>query len=370
MKTNISICCLILIASLGCQGVKQPVQNVDKTARFAGTWGVMFHYLAIPAGTTGSYDAYGEITKPETAETWNEKINAFDVEGLANQLEAVGADYFLITLGQGSGLLLAQNEVYDELTGFDPPKSAARDLVSDLSEVLKPRGMKMILYTASELGWADLEMREKLRMTNHHNDHRLGLRDPETPNDWQANRDGQAEYLGYWMQIHEHWSKKWGTKVDGWWVDGCYGRDIRFPENEAPNLRTMRAALLAGNPDAIVTFNGGRGIYIHSAHEDYTAGEISSGLPECSGPWVEEGREGQSMGGQRSRFHTMTYLGSTWGLGDAPRYTDEEVVAFAAGITSQGGFVTFDVPPQANGLIPEAFMAQLKRIGDAVEQAR
>ena len=356
MKTRICIYCLILLASLGCRGEEQ---QPDKTAWFAGKWGVFFHYLATPAGTTG---------EGTTVEEWNRQINAFDVEGLANQLEKVGADYFVITLGQGSGLVLAHNKVYDELTGFEPSKSPKRDLVSDLADALNPRGIKVMVYTASELGWADLEMRKKLRMTDHHNDHRLGLRDPETPNDWQANRDGQAEYLEYWMQIHEHWSKKWGTKVDGWWVDGCYKKEIRFPEDEPPNLKTLKNAMLAGNPEAIVTFNGGKGVYVYSPHEDYTAGEISRKLPDCPGPWVEEGREGQSMDGHRSRFHILTYLGEKWGRGK-PRYSDEQIVEFATGITSKDGFVSFDVPPQKNGLIPEEFMPQLKHIGDSVEKS-
>ena len=34
-----------------------------------------------------------------------EQVKAFDVETLAAQLEAVGAKYFVITLGQNSGLL-------------------------------------------------------------------------------------------------------------------------------------------------------------------------------------------------------------------------------------------------------------------------
>ena len=187
MKRWITVCCFILLTGMSFAG-KQP----DKTAWFEGKWGVFFHYLATPAGTTG----HGT-----TAEEWNRQISKFDVEGLAEQLEEVGADYFVITLGQGSGLLLSHNKVYDELTGFEPPKSPERDLVSDLADALNRRGIKLMVYTAAELGWADLEMRDVLSMTSHHNDHRLSLRDENTPNDWQANREGQIEYLKNWHKF-------------------------------------------------------------------------------------------------------------------------------------------------------------------------
>jgi alpha-L-fucosidase len=323
---------------------KQP----DKTAWFEGKWGVFFHYLAAPAGTT---------EKGETAKEWNRQVNEFDVQGLAQQLKEVGADYFVITIGQGSGLFLAPNDVYDELIG-NTGKRTERDLVADLADTLNPLGIKLLVYTASDLGWGDLETRKALRMTSHHNDHRLGLRDKDTPNDFQKNREGQIEFLKNWVKIHEQWSKQWGTKVAGWWVDGCYKKDIRFPEGEPPNLKTLKAAMLAGNPDAIVTFNGGKGVYVYSPHEDYTAGEISRDLPECTGPWVEKDD-------QRSRYHVLTYLGKTWGTG-SPRFTDEKAAEFATSITSKGGFVSFDVPPQKNGLIPDDFLPQLKHIKTSV----
>jgi alpha-L-fucosidase len=337
--------CLALLAAVGCRGEEQ---QADKTAWFAGKWGVFFHYLAVPAGTTG---------KGTTTEEWSRQIDEFDVPGLAKQLKEVGADYCVITIGQGSGHFLASNNVYDELMGFK--KSPERDLVADLADALNPLGIKVLVYTASELGWGDLETRKALGMTSHHNDHRLGLRDKDVPNDPKENRKGQVDYLKNWEKIHEQWSKQWGKHVAGWWVDGCYHKDIRFPEDEPPNFKTMKEALLAGNPDAIVSFNGGKGIYVYSKHEDYTPGEIARQLPDCPGPWVEEE-------GHRSRFHILTYLGEKWGRGN-PRYSDDEVAEFAIGITSKGGFVSFDVPPQKNGLISEAFIPQLKHIGESVD---
>ena len=73
------------------------------------------------------------------------------------------------------------------------------DLVADLADALNPLGIKLMVYTASDLGWGDLETRKALGMTSHHNDHRLGLREKGIPNDFQKNREGQIEYLKNWI---------------------------------------------------------------------------------------------------------------------------------------------------------------------------
>lgn len=344
MKVKLFTCCLILFGSIACA-----VESRDKTVWFEGKWGVFFHYLAIPAGT---------VDDGMSTAAWSRQIDDFDVAALTEQLLEVGADYFVITVGQGAGNFLAPNTVYDEFMGRDLSKSPERDLIADLADTLNPHGIKLMVYTASELGWGDLETREALGMTSHHNDHRLGLRDKDVPNDWSANRAGQIEYLKNWQKIHAHWSKQWGDKVAGWWVDGCYNKEIRFPENEPPNLGTMKAALLAGNPEAIVTFNGGKGIRVLSKHEDYTAGEISGGFPDCPGPWVEAGET-------RLRYHVLTYLGEKWGRGE-PRYDDDAIADFVGEVTSKGGLVSLDVPALDNGRIPQAFIQQLKQIGNAV----
>ena len=65
------------------------------------------------------------------------------------------------------------------------------------------------------------------------------------------------EFQGLWENICMDWSLRFGAKVSGWWVDGAYAPEHRYPEDEPPNLRTYARALKAGNPDAIVAFNQG-----------------------------------------------------------------------------------------------------------------
>jgi hypothetical protein len=288
-----------------------------------------------------------------SAEAWNAQVDAFDVKGLARQLESVHASCFFITLGQGSGHYCAPNETYDRLTGISPSKCATRDLISDLYAELNPRGIKLLLYSASELSWGDMEARPGLKMTHNHND-----------------RDGEGKKLGYkiWHEhrqvdfmknveaIHREWAERWGKKISGWWIDGCYEPEVRFPEEDPPNFETFAAALRAGNPDAIVCFNTGvkTPVVCNSRHEDYTAGEISRALPECPGAWLEKD-------GHKVRYHLLSFLGDFWGKGE-PRFPDELAAGYTTYVTGKGGVVTWDVPIQKNGLIPEPFIQQLSAV--------
>jgi hypothetical protein len=297
------------------------------------------------------------------AQDWNRQVDAFDVDGLVAQLRAVGADYFGITLGQGSGHYLSPNQTYEQLTELPDSKLSRRDLVAELGDALDREGMRLMVYTASECGWADLRARLRLGMTHHHNDHKLGLR--AGPNDWAANRRGQVEFLKHWQAFHREWAVRWGNRVAAWWVDGCYEPSIRFPEDDPPNRTSMAEVLRAGNPEAIIAFNQGkRKAYSgFGTNEDYTAGEVNDDMPTCEGPWVQEGEH-------RVRFHLLSYLGDTWGKGGKPRFDDSRAVDLTRDILSKRGFVTWDVPPLVSGRICEDFLPQLSAIGEATKAAR
>ena len=115
---------------------------IDNTQWFADCgWGVFCHYL----GAAPSSDGGNELT----ADEWNRQIDAFDVQGLADQLAITGTLYFFITIGQNSGHYLAPNETYDKFVGIKPSKCSSRDLISDLHEVLKPKGIQLLVYLPS-----------------------------------------------------------------------------------------------------------------------------------------------------------------------------------------------------------------------------
>jgi len=317
----------------------------DRTRWFADCgWGVFCHWL----GAAPSSDGGSELT----AEAWNRRVDAFDVEGLAGQMQSVGAPYLFITIGQNSGHYIAPNQTYDALVGICPSKCSRRDLVSDLYDALHPRGIELLVYLPSGAPAADPVAVSRLGWE-------WGF-EGGWPGGWGKQRTGKrlASFQIEWEAIVQDWSTRWGAKIRGWWIDGCYFADEMYRHEDEPNFRSLAAALKAGNPDALVAFNPGvlTPVICHTVHEDYTAGEIARELPECPGPWVDRD-------GHRARYHVLSYLGESWCKGQ-PRFPDELLIGYTKHVTGKGGVVTWDVPIDQGGRIPASFVGQLAALGE------
>ena len=74
-------------------------------------------------------------------------VKDFDVEAFAGQLEAMGAKYFVITLGQNSGYINSPNAAYGKRTGYAPgERCSTRDLPLDLYRALQPKDIRLLLH--------------------------------------------------------------------------------------------------------------------------------------------------------------------------------------------------------------------------------
>jgi hypothetical protein len=294
-------------------------------------WGVMTHFLA-------------EWIAPEahkTLDDWNRLVDAFDVQALAGQLESVGAKYYLITIGQNSGFYVAPNSTYDKLTGIRPSKCSRRDLIADLHRALQPKGIRLMVYLPSGAPARDA----------------TAIRTLEWRNGPYPNREFQRK----WEPVIREWSLRWGAKVSGWWLDGCYWPNTMYRSPETPNFGSLAAAARAGNPDSIIAFNPGviYPIISMSPYEDYTAGEINEpDRVQIRPRWVNGYVDGVQL-------HMLSYLGATWGKG-SPRFTDEQILGWTRRLVDAGGAVTWDVPIQPTGGIAEPFLRQLAALRKAL----
>ncbi len=322
---------------------------------YQAKWGVFAHYLA---GTV----ARGDDT---TVEEWNRLIDAFDVQGLADQLASVGATYYFITLGQNSGHYIAPNPTYDRLVGISPSKCARRDLVSDLYDALAPKGIRLCVYLPS--GAPDRDNIAVNRLGWKGGKHRYYQ--GQVGGDIPRNKD-LISFQQKWEQVIADWSKRWGKKVSGWWFDGCYFPYEMYVQDEPPNFESLAAAARAGNPHSIVAFNHGvigqshphrtpGQTLVHiTPHEDYTAGEIMGVMESCHGRFIGD-----------AQFHILSHLGRRWGH-DRPRFSERWLIEYVREIHHHGGVVTWDVPIRPDGLIPQEFLDQLRALGEGLAEPR
>ena len=317
-------------------------------------WGVFFHYLADTASNKTPMDEY--------VDEWNHRIDGFDVVGLAAQLAEVKAGYFVLTLGQNSGYYLAPNATYDALVGYAPSHCASRDLVAELADALASYNIPLLVYFTAAAPCNDRRAMERLCCTPPWNPELIGFQ----PGSYLL-QDGADEQLTvfqrHWEAVIREWSLRWGPKVRGWWIDGCYHADVMYRQPDAPNFRSFAEAMKAGNPGSLVAFNPGVRVPVisHSPYEDYTAGELDSAYPMTAGYTWTTPLKRYIDGAQ---LHVLTFLGDVWG-GGAPRFCDEFVVGATKQLNRHEGVVTWDMPPTREGLIPEAFLRQLRVLRDA-----
>ncbi len=334
MNSNrIALCAWLLAAAWaggGCATDRAGTRQVHRAAWMKeARWGVMTHYLA---------DWRAQVDgEPMSVDHWNDLVDHFDVEGLAEQLKSVGASYYLISIGQNSGYYLSPNATYDRFVGVRPSKCSRRDLVADLYEPLHRRGIRLLVYLPSG----------------------APARDPEAIRalGYEKGPSRNREFQVKWEQIIREWSERWGHKVAGWWFDGCYWPNAMYRFADPPNFASFAAAARAGNPDSVVAFNPGVVDRVLSVtpHEDYSAGEIND--PDRL--MIRRAMDGEVDG---VRIHALTFLGRTWGMGE-PRFQAAQVAEWTRKVNEAGGAITWDTPVQKNGLISQPLLDQLKAIG-------
>ncbi|MCX6622393.1 MAG: hypothetical protein NTY38_15250, partial [Acidobacteria bacterium] len=292
---------------------------------YQARWGVFIHFLG---------------TQDLSAEEWSRRIDAFDVEGLAKQLESVHASYLMLTLGQNSGHYLSPNRTYDSFVGIKPSKCSRRDLIEDLYRVLAPKGIALMVYLPAGAPDRDPVAMERLEWTKYA----------------FPNRNFQIK----WEQVIAEWSKRWGKHVAGWWFDGCYWPNAMYRGAAAPNFASFAAAARKGNPGSVVAFNHGVFMPIISItpEEDYTAGEINE--PErarCAGRYVDG-----------AQSHMLSFLGQNWSRHTIKVQTSD-ARAWTKNFVERGGVVSWDVPTGVRGLIPADFLERLKAAGEGAAEA-
>jgi len=107
--------------------------------------------------------------------------------------------------------------------------------------------------------------------------------------------------------------------------------------------------------------------------EDYTAGEIANAFPiNMDSQWNKPQKPKAYWGAPVQRFvngaqyHILSFLGCYWCGGHEPRFSDELAIGLTQHVNSLGGVVTWDVPIQTNGLIPDPFVRQLRALHAAI----
>lgn len=315
-------------------------------------WGLFTHYLAAPAGN--------DVNRMLTSEEWNERIDNFNVKQFALDVKSTGAAYFCITIGQNSGHYCSPNATYDSYVGINPSKCSKRDLVMELADELMKYGIDMMVYLPAGAPCADETAMEKLEWEwsyeqgiGHHSGKVKEVR--------------LENFQIKWQNIIKEWSLRWGDKVKGWWIDGCYFPDQMYKFDDEPNFTSFANALRAGNPNAVLAFNKGldEPFLIQSEEDDYTAGEVGYNLPLAI-DW-DDTKEGINQKLNGKKLQVLSYIGKTWGQGN-PRLEAEFAGEYTRYINSKDGVITWDIPLNLDGTISDVYKEYLAKMDSIIKE--
>ena len=267
----------------------------------------------------------------------NDRVNGIDVEQVAERAERAGASWLIWTMNNPQGFTNAPNQTLDQYlgTGLATPD---RDLFLDLHEALHQRNIKLIIYVNLAAPQITRAWAEKMSW------------DYDAPNGGHPFIKGMATdaYADKWVKVLKEWSLRYQDKTVGYWCDAGLAR-LGFTE---AMFAKFAAALKAGNPDAIISFNPGVDIIArHSSYSDYTAGEVSDLSLLPSSRFVDN-----------AQWHSMLHLGHFWGANDLT-HSNTALAEYVAKVVDHEGAVSINV----HRVIPDNQLNQLRAIKTAVK---
>ena len=326
-RKKIALFCSIalLTGCLSAQNKQLPAREKGKAWLKAAKFGVFVHYLG-------------------QGPDWNKRVNSFNVEKFADQLQQTGAGYLIFTLGQNSGYYCSPNATYEKYAGYKTgERCSRRDLPMEIADALVKRGIRIILYLPSRS-----PQRDKQAMTGLH--------------DVNERQPAPQEFTKRWSEVIAEWSRRYGRKISGWWFDGSYNTAGWDDLSKPYNWNTWAAACRAGNPECILAFNPGtrldKAFSALTDQQDYTAGEQNKFRATPDTNPAPNGVQ----------WHILSFLGTRWAAKDGPTNSDQYMIDYVRNVNSLGGTVSIDANVSADGTFYEPHLKQLIAIGKGINR--
>ena len=303
---------------------------------YAKKWGVFNHFLYVIQNNPSNPNSYGKQTD------WDTLVNEFDTETLAKNLHEIGAGYYVITVMQGTKYMIAPNATFDKIAGTKPGEACSkRDLIEDLYQSLSKYGIDLFLYFTGDGPYKNVEEGKKFGFT-------------------EPREDGVTRaFVEKWASVLEEYAVRYGDKIKGWWIDGCYKDWFKYTDEL---LELYYKACKKGNPSALVSLNPGLkdSIELGFTYEDFLCGE------QIDFVFIPE----QRFYGN-AQAHILAPLGvgectiGGWGVFGVKRDA-EYLTDYIQKVHEAGGVLTIDIGVYRDGKFDEEQKETLKRVGKNV----
>ncbi len=208
-------------------------------------------------------------SQPVGADDWvpfDEAVSRFDVTRYVDQVAAAGAQYVIFTSAHALQMLPAPSAAIDRIA---PGRTTKRDMLGDLADACRARGLHLILYYNHSCNSGD---------------------DPAWEHAVGYHASDKSKLASNLLGILRELGARYGSKVEGWWFDSCFSLDPRGTYNSVTTdlhgfqfpWEEWTAAAKTGYPERLVSLSSGMLThYIYSTHQDYEGGEANDlvGVP-------------------------------------------------------------------------------------------
>lgn len=311
---------------------------MDSKDRFYNhKWGVFNHYLFDLQNDPKYPNSYCKQTD------WDTLVNEFDVPLVAKTLHEIRAGYYVITIMQGTKYMLSPSARFDAIAGTKPGEACStRDLIGELADELEKYDIDLFLYFTGDGPYR-----------SHPEGDRFGFVEPR-------NVGVTRSFVEKWASVLEEYAIRYGQKVKGWWIDGCYKEYFKYTDEL---LELLYTACKKGNPDALVSLNNGVGdgdIIAGYTYEDYLCGEQVdfTVIPKQRFYGNAQAHILAPLGEATDNIAGWCCLGS--------KRSKEYLADYVKNVHEAGGIVTFDIAVYRDGKFDPEQVEILRYIGENV----
>jgi len=226
---------ILMFGLMGGFAAAQPAGMSPRAYCANAKMGLFVHF------TLGTYhDGHygGTWTDPngKPATDLNSVADALDVKALASVAKGMGAQYVIFTAYHAGMNLMYPSPFWGRVF---PNKVSKRDLIGDLADALKAKGIPLILYVHPD-DRHDLTAEEQKRVMD------IGYSGQFNATQGSRQRPKDPTWQSTYVRLIDEIGSRYGGRIVGYWEDGglCDGPKVK-------------AVMLEHTPDAAIWKNGG-----------------------------------------------------------------------------------------------------------------
>lgn len=253
-------------------------------------------FTGTPYGLFFQYGPWGG-PRSGTKKSMEQQTNDFDVPAFVEKVKATGAGYVIWSISWWTYQMSAPISSVDAILGHGD-RTTQRDLIGEVASALKADNIGFHLYYHTGQDW------------------HLGANSTDW---WQKQQfpstyptrgwGDRATFIANWKTVIEEIGTRYGSDLDGWFFDdgnAYYGY----------SYLDLKQSARAGNPERMVSFNGGWNSAQITNTDDIFFGEIASNGSPWPGISAPNGSDGKIIAGPGvgEADHLMSITESNWGI--------------------------------------------------------